>query len=348
MNQQEALSKMVAPRDKRRCWRNGILQIMITRACDLSCNHCSSGSNFGGKPMVMTLDQFELACDSLSTYWGVRATFGGNPAIHPKFEEICEITRAKIPFEQSGLWCNNPLGKGRFMRRTYRPDISNLNVHGSREAFEAFVREWPESTPYLKGLDPSWPEAQAITNPGERARKVGDSRHSPPYAAMCDLGYTEDEIWEKISSCPVNQDWSALIGVVRGKVVGYVCEIMAHQAMLHESNPNWRGTGKPMPDTGIDIAEAVKNGIAWWDQGMDAFAHQVREHCFACGIPLNGYGTLAVGGNNEQYTKTHEFIMKPKRRDRLVQLVTNSEELKEGGVERMTKYIENGSLPIIQ
>lgn len=347
MDEQTALSKMVSPNMRRKCWRGGIIQIMITRSCDLACCHCTSGSNLGGKAMMMTPEQFSLACDSLANYWGVRAIFGGNPAMHPKFDQIMAIYREKVPFANSGIWCNHPLGKGHLMRGAANPATSNLNVHKSREAYDAFCAEWPESRPYLKGLDPDWPEAKAITDTHQRSIRVGDARHSPVYVAMEDLGYTEAEMWDRVAVCTCNQEWSSMVSVHRGKLRAWVCEIMGHQSMLHEHNPDWRGTGKPMPDTGIDVEECLKNGTEWWNHGMDYYAHQVREHCFACGVPLNGFGQLAVGGNAEQYTKTHEFIMKPKRRDRAVELVTSRDQIQEGGVPKMTNYIQNSSLPII-
>jgi hypothetical protein len=47
-------SLMKAPGDTRPTWRNGVIQIHVTRTCDLSCSHCTQGSNFGGKPTIMT------------------------------------------------------------------------------------------------------------------------------------------------------------------------------------------------------------------------------------------------------------------------------------------------------
>ncbi len=348
MDFRECLTKMKSPNQQRRTFRGGIIQIMITRACDEACCHCSSGSSLGGRNMVMTPEQFELACDSLATYWGVRACFGGNPAAHGKFAEICEIVKAKIPYEHSGIWCNNPLGKAHLMRGVFRPEQSNLNVHGSRQAYDEFASGWKDCVPFLKGLDPEWPEAKAIQDQRAHDRRVGDSRHSPPFVAPCDLGYTEEEIWDRASRCPCNQEWSALIGVVDGRLVGFWCEEAAHQAMLHEANPDWRGTGKPLPRTGIDIASEMAAGVSWWDQSMEFFEDQVRAHCPACGLCLNGFGKLAVGDNVEQYTKTHAFIMRPKRAGRVTQLVTSREEIQEGGVERMTRYIQNSQLPIVE
>src|SRR5690606_32211808 len=132
----------------------------VTRACDLSCHHCTQGSNLAGKPVVMTPDEFETAVKSLGfgvpgqqPYFGVVGVFGGNPALSPHFEAYCEILRAHVPFAQRGLWCNHPRGQGAAMRITFNPKVSNLNCHLSSEAHAEFSRDWPESIPYLKGMD---------------------------------------------------------------------------------------------------------------------------------------------------------------------------------------------------
>ncbi|NCX56006.1 MAG: hypothetical protein EBW87_02260 [Burkholderiaceae bacterium] len=324
MNEQEALSRMVSPGMPRNgIWRKGVLQIIICRSCDRACAHCTQGSGFLGKSNQMSLDHFAKACDSLKGYFGVVGVFAGNPATHKQFDEICEIMRDKIPYEQRGIWCNNPLGKGKTMRATFRPDISNLNVHLDMDAYNEFARDWPECAVYLKGHDK-------------------DSRHGPPFVAMADLGLSQEEIWDKAASCDVNQRWSAAITTVRGELRGFFCELAAAQAVLHADNPDWAGTGKPMPDTGVSVVPD------WWKQGMDAFAEQARQHCRMCGIPLKGFGQLAVGGDREQYSKSHEFIMRPKLKDRLLELITDREQLKEGALGKATNYMENSSLPIIQ
>lgn len=81
---------------------------------------------------------------------------------------------------------------------------------------------------------------------------------------------------------------------------------------------------------------------------MDAFAHQARKHCHECGIPLRGFGDLAMGGTNEQVSPSHAGVYKLKRRDKTLELVTRLEQLGEHRLARSTDYIQNGSLPIIQ
>lgn len=302
---------LLSPREKRpHVWRQGILQIWITRTCDRACYGCTQGSNLGGKPEIMTPDQFKIAVDSIKDYWGVVGIFGGNPVTSPYFDEICKILRGTIPYEQRGLWCNHPQGKGRQARITFNPSVSNLNVHQSQEAWDEFARDWPESKTYLKGLD-------------------CDSRHSPPYVALKDVVEDEKERWDLISKCDINKNWSAMIGVFRGQVRGWFCEIAGAQSMLHQHEPDY-------PDTGVPITPR------WWDRPIDDFSHQVKKHCHECGIPLKGYGALANTGPSEQVSKIHESIYIPKRRDRNVELVTTKAQLGVKSLPVITDYIDNG------
>lgn len=288
---------MVPPSQRRPgIWLGGIVQVMVTRACDLSCHHCTQGSNLAGKPVMMTPEQFDQACYSLKDYFGVVGVFGGNPAMHPQFDELCRIMRARLPFERRGIWCNHPRGKGAHMRVTFNPKHSNLNVHLSDEAHAEFARDWPESAPYLKGLET-------------------DSVHGPPFVAMSDVIPDEAERWKLIGDCDINKHWSAMIGVFRGELRAWFCEIAGAQAMLHQDNPDWRGTGQPMPDTGLPVT------LDWWRQPMAVFDHQAREHCHACGIPLRRPGQLAIGGEREEFSETHRWIARPKPKGREVEFV---------------------------
>lgn len=313
MNEQQALRKMIAPGMHRPVWRNGVLQIWVTRACDKACFGCTQGSNLAGKPGMITLEQFDQACASLKGYFGVVGMFGGNPAIHPRFEELCEIMASHIPWEQRGLWCNNLLGKGATARKTFNPAYSNINVHQDRTAFEEFQRDWPEVV------------VHGITKRGIE----GDSRHSPVYVAMKDVIPDEAERWELISNCDINQTWSAMICVFRDELRAFFCEIAGAQAMLHQNESDY-------PDTGLKVTEG------WWRKGMESFKEQVRKHCHECGVPLRGYGALANHGPVEQVSQTHAAIYHPKK-EREVQIVTSREQLAEGSLPKMTDYLGNAN-----
>ncbi len=324
MTEQEAIKRMVAPGDKRPGkYREGVIQIWVTRACDKACYGCTQGSNLSGKPHMITLDQFEQACESLSSYWGVVGMFGGNPAMHPDFNALCEIMAKYIPYEQRGLWCNNPLGKGPMMRKTFNPCVSNLNVHLDPVAYEEFKRDWPEARVF--GLH-------------------DDSRHSPPYVAMKDVIEDEGKRWELISNCDINQHWSAMIGVFRGELRAWFCEIAGAQAMLHQEEADYSDTGMPLVYQ-CSIEGTIVNDN-WWTLPMTQFANQVYKHCHECGVPLRGYGELAQStdpNSKEQVSYTHLDIYKPKRKERAVEIVITSEQLGKK-LQRMTNYIQNAKV----
>jgi hypothetical protein len=248
--------------------------------------------------VVMTPDDFRTAVLSLDGYFGVVGTFGGNPCISPYFEDYCKILREHVTFRQRGLWSNHPLGKGKIARITFNPAHSNLNCHLNTEAYSEFSRDWPESIPYLRGLDT-------------------DSVHGAPFVAMKDVIEDEETRWELIGKCDVNQFWSAAIGIVPGRGLrAFFCELAYAQAALHSDNPNWDNTGQPMPDTGLEVVPG------WWKNSMAAFDGQVRTHCHNCGIPMRREGQQAVNGDHDEYSITHEHIVtRQKKKDKYAQLV---------------------------
>lgn len=323
MNEQQALAKMVAPGTPRAGkWRQGVIQIWTTRTCDKACFGCTQGSNLGGKPHMITPEQFEQAVSSLVGYFGVVGIFGGNPATHPQFETLCLILAKYIPKEQRGLWCNNPMGKGRIMREVFNPGVSNLNVHLDQKAYNEFKRDWPESMPV--GLKT-------------------DSRHSPPYVAIKDVIADESLRWNMISDCDINKHWSAMLGVFRGELRAWFCEIAGAQSMLHQDNPDYPDTGHPVTSPLYQSLLDEYKVEAWWQLPMKAFTGQVRKHCHDCGVPLRGHGELAQAPDDqgiEQTSKTHADIYHPKRKGRLVELVTIRSDLGPP-LKLMTDYIGN-------
>lgn len=301
---------MKAPSDKKPTWMGGIIQIHITRACDLTCTHCTQASNWGGKPVMMSEYNFEKAVWSLKDYFGVVGVFGGNPCLHPQFNKFCEILAKYIPFERRGLWSNNLNGKGKICRETFNPAYSNLNVHCYESAYEEMKRDWPESNP------------------------IGqfDSRHSPVYVALDDIPeLTIEDKWRLINNCDINQYWSAMICQFRGELRGFFCEIAGAQAMLNADNPSY-------PDTGVNISDN------WWKLPITAFEDQILQHCFKCGVPLKGTGDLAVTGTKEFVSATYLPLAKLKRKDKEMVVVKSIKDIG-GTVPRATDYIANGLEP---
>lgn len=306
MLRNEAIAKMVSPGQQRPkvAWLHGVIQIWVTRRCDQSCFNCTQGSNLGGNTGFITPEQFDIACSTLSDYFGVVGMFGGNPALHPEFELLCEIMKTHIPFERRGLWCNNPFNHGKKMREIFNPSYSNLNVHLNRAAYDKFKRDWPESMPF--GLKE-------------------DSRHSPVFFNMAEVVTDESERWDLISNCDINQTWSAMIGVFRGQLRAWFCEIAGSQSINMQHVTDY-------PDTGV----AVEKG--WWKKSINEFSHQIDFHCHRCGIPLRGYGELAQSDDNGIETMSEDYVqqLRLKRKGRTI-----VSEIKPQGLQSVVSYIGN-------
>jgi hypothetical protein len=364
MNEQQCLDKMIAPGTPRpHKYRNGVIQVHVTRACDQSCTGCTQGSNLAGKPVMMNPDEFETCCQSLAGYWGVVGVFGGNPCMNPHFVEICQVFQKYFPKEQRGLWSNDLINEenGRMARETFDPAVSNLNVHLNKDSYRRFRVWWPESRPF--GLDK-------------------DSRHSPPYVAMIDVlrmpcplcgyhaisgevaypagvingvqqytiekcpecngtggVYDEEKAWELISNCDINQHWSAMVCKVPGKGLrAYFCEIAGAQAMLHADDPEWPDTGVPLILGNLFKVDG-RFYDSWWEMPMIAFDNQVRWHCHRCGVPLRRRGDMAITGNHEEVSLTHLGIYKPKRSGRSLTVVVPGMP-DSGHVKEVTDYME--------
>lgn len=362
MNEQEAVSKMVAPGQRRQGKPyGGVIQIHVTRACNLSCYSCTQGSNLGGKTEFMSPVLFEQAVLSLKQYWGVVGLFGGNPAVSPYFKDYCHILRKHIPLERRGLWCNDPISLENAveMSHTFNPAVSNLNVHLDQRAYNLFKQGWPESRPFGVNQDsrhsPCYVALKDVLvkkgmrpyNGPEWPCEVGDCNNQAAFiwrgpsrdALYCkEHAYDEQLGWELISKCPINQHWSAMVCQFRGQLRGFFCEIAGAQAMLHQHESDYPDTGIPILSNGLGI-----HFETWWRLPMKNFSHQARKHCHDCGVPMQGHGELAISSSpeaKEQVSATHESIYKPKRKGRTVELVMVREQLGTP-LEKMTDYLGN-------
>lgn len=86
-------------------YRMPLIQIDITNACHLRCANCTRFIGHHKKPYFMDLDTVVKAIESLEGYPGGIGMMGGEPTMHPQFEEICEIYQEMIPDRRCrGLW----------------------------------------------------------------------------------------------------------------------------------------------------------------------------------------------------------------------------------------------------
>ena len=244
MEFEEAVSKMRGPRNMH------IICIDVTNKCDLACSNCTRLLAQQDTLWEMSPENFRTALQSLKDYFGIIAMLGGNPCMHSQFPELCQIFVEEIPEKlQRGLWTNNLFKHEDVSRETF--GVFNLNAHGEGRAKPAMERM-----------------TAAARQDGRIAwTYMGNSVHAPLLTAIKDV-YAEGEMWEKISSCEINRDWSAsIVQNKAGELRAYFCEVAAS----------------------FDLARGGDNGHPvfpdWWNQHITAFKDQIAHFCPGCGIP---------------------------------------------------------------
>jgi hypothetical protein len=241
-----ALAKMRSP------YQMGIIHIDITNKCDLACSNCMRLLENQSSFWDMTLDNFRLAVRSLQGYPGMISVMGGNPVMHPKFEDICNILVQEVPNKsQRGLFTNNVFKYAELAAETF--GAGNLNPHNDARGVKSIEE--------LKSI--GW----------DGWHHSGFSSHSPVLTAVKDL-YGEAEMWDRISKCEFNQYWSAAIIQNKGNLRAYFCEVAAAFDLA-------RGT-----DHGIPVEPG------WWRRNISEFDEQVAHFCPGCGIPAKLQGHM--------------------------------------------------------
>lgn len=205
----------------------------------------------------MSLDCFRKAVRSVADWPGVIGLFGGNPCVHPKFPELCEILCEEIPEQRRrGLWSNNLMDHGEAVKKTFYPHGRfNMNAHMDAAAAKEIERWLPGKLIRNSASQPSW--------------------HSAILLNWRDMGLSVSEWIRLRERCDINLKWSACIREHEGEPVAYFCEVAA----------------------AIDGIMGNNHGIpatpGWWHRKMSAFSSQVSCCCdIGCGVPLRGLGHM--------------------------------------------------------
>ena len=282
-----AIGKMRSPENMH------IICIDVTNKCDLACSNCTRLLKNQDSLWEMTPENFRLALRSLKDFKGIIAMIGGNPCVHTEFEKLCEIFREEISNQhQRGLWTNNYFKHREVIEKTFGG--LNLNPHNEERANEK-----------LKDLHNVMINQRGFNG----GYYVGNSRHAPLLTAVKDL-YPEKEMWEKISGCDVNREWSASIVQNKGNLRAYFCEVAASFDLA-------RGT-----DNGHPVVEG------WWKRPIREFEGQIKHFCTGCGVPARLRGSM----DNEQidtYTKSNSdlALKSAQNKGRKIKLLDSDEAL---------------------
>lgn len=263
-----AIARMRSPYEMK------IICIDVTNKCDLACSNCTRLLENQDYFWDMKPENFRLALRSLEGFPGIIAMIGGNPAMHRNFEELCRIFVEEIPNkEQRGLWTNNIFKYSDLVKEVF--GVFNLNPHGDERGIKSLtdLRDI--------GGELFW-------------YNEGNSSHAPLLTAMKDL-FDEEEMWDRISRCDINQYWSASIIENKGKLRAYFCEIGGS----------------------FDLARGEDHGIepvpGWWRRNVSEFEDQVRHFCPGCGVPAKLKGNMDCE-EIDSYTATNADLAEKSRK----------------------------------
>jgi len=104
------------------------IQIEITNSCPKRCAHCTRGVRHVRRPYFMSLAEIETALRSLNGWPKVVGCMGGEPTLHPDFEQVCALFSDYFPRHQNGLWTSGGrlFDKHRqLIQRTFRVVLYN-------------------------------------------------------------------------------------------------------------------------------------------------------------------------------------------------------------------------------
>lgn len=289
-----AIGKMRGPE------RMQIICVDVTNKCDLSCSNCTRLLKNQESFWEMTPENFRLALQSLKNYQGIIAMIGGNPCVHTQFEKLCEVFREEIPNQfQRGLWTNNYFKHREVIEKTF--GALNLNPHNVERANKP-LKDLYKKMVQERGFNGGFYE--------------NNSHHAPLLTAVKDL-YPEKEMWDRISRCDINREWSASIVQNNGKLRAYFCEVAASFDLA-------RGT-----DHGHEVV------LDWWKKPITAFSDQIKHFCTGCGVPARLKGSMDYE-ETDTYTKSNADLAEKSQRlkSRKIKLL----ESEDGLHHRVTEY----------
>ena len=225
-----------------------VIQVEVTNACAHSCSNCTRFCGQHAKPFFMDLDTFRRAIDSLEGFQGVVGIIGGEPTLHPQFDQLLDYYAAKIPEPRPYSFIRQPVAAFheysrmvKYQRGRRRGLFSSLG-NGYYRHFEQIQ----DTFPYQSINDHS-----------------SVNTHQAILITRKELGIPDREWFTLRDNCWIQNLWSAAI-TPKG---AFFCEIAGSLDMLFGGPGGW----------------PIEPG--WWKRKPRDFADQLHW-CEMCSVAL--------------------------------------------------------------
>lgn len=265
-----------------------IIQIDITNACTKKCSNCTRFCGNHRKPFMMNFETFKRAVDSLEGFPGIVGIMGGEPTLHPQFEEFARYFANK--FGTTGV-LENARGPVTDFNAHIVRDVFNIE-HGNRRGLWSILgKRYYEHYELIQEVF----GYQAIND------HASPSEHAALLITRKELGIPDNE-WVKMrDACWIQNLWSASIHP-KG---AFFCEVAAALDETFDGPGGW-----PIEKD-------------WWKRKPEDFKEQLQwcEMCSAClKVPSRNANDEIDDVSPVIYKKLVE-IRSPKIKQQLINIV---------------------------
>jgi len=250
---------MKSPQDMR------IIQIDVTNACIHQCSNCTRFCGHHKKPFFMDVETFKKAVDSMEGYVGTVSMMGGEPTIHPQFEELLTYLGSKYPNKKKDTQLKFP--QRSFLDAIHEVEMDNIFLHpcttgGTRQTIDGPGLWSAMGDRYKKYFEliQDTIDYQALNDHSM------PMYHQPALISRKSLGIPDDEWLQLRDNCWVQNEWSACI-TPKG---AFFCEVAGALDMLFDGPGGW----------------PVEPG--WWKRTPEEFGDQLKW-CEICGLALETF-----------------------------------------------------------
>ncbi len=251
--------QMKSPKDMR------IIEIDITNACIHQCSNCTRFCGHHKKPFFMDLESVKRAIDSLEGFGGTIGIIGGEPTLHPQFEEIANYLASKFPKNK---------GTDRQLlhpQKDFLKTIKDVEAAHSASYYNGVRTSVRLKGPgLLSAMGNSYAKHYEVIQDVFKFQLLNDHinpmYHDPILVSRKELGIPDEE-WRVLrDNCWIQNQWSASI-TPKG---AFFCEVAGTLDLLFDGPGGW---------------EVEPN---WWKREVSDFSDQLHW-CELCGMACETY-----------------------------------------------------------
>ncbi len=242
-----------------------IILIDVTNACNERCSNCTRFCGNHKKNFFMSYDTFKRAVDSMQGFEGLVALIGGEPTLHPQFEQFADYLQK--------VYGKNPKAdrlaypQKDFIKELLHEEFDNHVLHEFEDGHKTFERTGPG---IYSNMSPTYRKYQELCADTFHVQFLNDhknpSYHQPGLISRKDMGISDEDWIPMRDACWLQSAWSATI-TPKG---AFFCEVAAALDMLFDGPGGW----------------PIEPG--WWKRKPEDFGDQL-QWCELCGFALQTF-----------------------------------------------------------